>query len=163
LLKRENQISKAANTIIENFSEHHLKDVHAIESYSNPTPWRMKTFKKILTQRSLSFVLKSEEKIRGFCIASSVLDNCHLQNICVAQQFKRQGLGKKILDTLVIRCHVTNIRKIILEVRESNKRAQKFYKEYGFSKIGRRKDYYQLDDEKEDALIMRLPLQMQFL
>ena len=46
---------------------------------------------------------------------------------------------------------------------EAIERAQKFYKEYGFSKIGRRKDYYQLDDEKEDALIMRLPLQRQFL
>ncbi|MBL6693778.1 MAG: ribosomal protein S18-alanine N-acetyltransferase [SAR86 cluster bacterium] len=154
---------KATETKIENFSEHHLKDVHAIESYSNPTPWCIQTFKKILAQRSLSFVIQSEEKLKGFCIASIVLDNCHLQNICVAHQYKRQGLGKRMLDTLVIRCQVTNIRKIILEVRQSNVKAQKFYKDFGFSKIGCRKDYYQLDEEKEDALIMRLPLQTQFL
>ena len=163
LLKRENLILKAVNTTIENFSESHLDEVFAIEEYSNPTPWRIQTFQKVLENRTLSFVIKANNKIIGFCIASAVHDECHLQNICVDKEFKRQGLGKSMLETLTARCEVANLKQVILEVRASNSAAQNFYKQSGFSEIGRRKDYYKLDDGRENAVLMCLSLEKQFL
>ena len=153
LLKRENQILKANNYIIENFSDHHLEDVIQIERLSNPTPWKEKTFKSVLSSRTLSFVI-IKEKIIGFCIATKVFNECHLQNICVLPDYRKMGVGKNILEILNKRCKIHELKKIILEVRESNSGAQAFYTKSGFNKIGLRKDYYQLGNQREPAVLM---------
>src|SRR5450830_1875528 len=48
---------------------------------------------------------------------------------------------------------------LLLEVRVSNLRALHVYKRYGFVEIGRRKNYYPVDQHtREDAIVMSLPL-----
>ena len=44
--------------------------------------------------------------------------------------------------------------QIFLEVRVSNAAATSLYLDFGFKQIGVRKDYYQLPEGKEDALLM---------
>ena len=155
-LKRENQISLANNYIIENFSEHHLDDVMEIESDANPTPWSKQTFEKILELRSLSFVIIQNSVLIGFCIANKVLDECHLQNISVIENMRRQGVGDFMLDILIKRMKLAQLKVALLEVRRSNKIAQDFYRKNGFDELSVRKDYYQAKNGREDAIIMRL-------
>lgn len=154
--KRENQISLANNYIIENFSEHHLDDVMEIESYSNPTPWSKHTFEKILELRSMSFVVIHNSKLIGFCIANKVLDECHLQNISVAEGMRRQGVGDFMVDILFKRMKLFELKTALLEVRRSNKIAHDFYRKNGFQELSVRKDYYQTKNGREDAIIMHL-------
>jgi len=156
LLRKENQISRANNYIIENFSEHHLDDVMEIEIHANPTPWSKQTFEKILEQRSLSFVVIENSQIVGFCIAHKILDECHLQNISVIEAMRRRGVGNFMLDILKKRTSLSGISSILLEVRKSNKVAQDFYRENGFHELSIRKDYYQTKNGREDAIIMCL-------
>jgi len=68
-----------------------------------------------------------------------------------------------MLKTLTTRCQVANLKQVILEVRASNSAAQNFYKQCGFSEIGRRKDYYRLGDGRENAVLMSLSLEKRFL
>lgn len=154
--KRENQISLANNYIIENFSEHHLDDVMEIEAHANPTPWSKQTFEKILELRSLSFVIIQNSVLIGFCIANKVLDECHLQNISVIENMRRQGVGDFMLDILIKRMKLAQLKVALLEVRRSNKIAQDFYRKNGFDELSVRKDYYQAKNGREDAIIMRL-------
>ena len=154
--KKENQNSPANNYTIENFSEHHLSDVLKIESASNITPWSQGIFLKTLQSRSISFVIISEEKVIAFCIANTVLDECHLQNISVLETMRRQGVGNFMLDILKKRMNLSDIKTILLEVRKSNKVAQDFYRENGFQELSIRKDYYQTKNGREDAIIMCL-------
>ena len=156
MLRKENQISRANNYIIENFSEHHLDDVMEIEIHANPTPWSKQTFEKILEQRSLSFVVIENSQIVGFCIANKMLDECHLQNISVIDTMRRQGVGNFMLDILKKRMSLSGITSILLEVRKSNKVAQDFYRENGFYELSIRRDYYQTKNGREDAIIMCL-------
>ena len=156
MLRKENQISRANNYIIENFSEHHLDDVMEIEIHANPTPWSKQTFEKILEQRSLSFIVIENSQIVGFCIANKILDECHLQNISVIEAMRRQGVGNFMLDILKKRMSLFGIASILLEVRKSNKVAQDFYRENGFNELSIRKDYYQTKNGREDAIIMCL-------
>jgi len=100
LSKKENQNSLANNYTIENFSEHHLSDVLKIESASNLTPWSQEIFLKTLQTRSISFVIISEEKVIAFCIANTVLDECHLQNIAVIEKLRARGIGAFMLNIL---------------------------------------------------------------
>ena len=156
MLKRENQISLANNYIIENFSEHHLDDVMKIEGYSNQTPWSKETFTKILGLRSMSFVIIYNSRLVGFCIANKVLDECHLQNISVAHDMRRKGIGDYMLKILRARMKLSDLSTVLLEVRRSNRIAQDFYRKNGFDQLSVRKNYYQTKNGREDAIIMCL-------
>ena len=72
------------------------------------------------------------------------------------------GVGKNILEILNKRCKIHELKKIILEVRESNLGAQAFYTKSGFNKIGLRKDYYQLEI-KESQLFSCLKFLFSYL
>ena len=127
-----------------------------IESHANPTPWSKQTFEKILELRSLSFVIIHNSVLIGFCIANKVLDECHLQNISVIENMRRQGVGDFMLDILIKRMKLAQLKVALLEVRRSNKIAQDFYRKNGFDELSVRKDYYQAKNGREDAIIMRL-------
>ena len=127
-----------------------------IEAHANPTPWSKQTFEKILELRSLSFVIIQNSVLIGFCIANKVLDECHLQNISVIENMRRQGVGDFMLDILIKRMKLAQLKVALLEVRRSNKTAQDFYRKNGFDELSVRKDYYQAKNGREDAIIMRL-------
>ncbi len=154
--KKENQNSPANNYTIENFSEHHLSDVLKIESASNLTPWSQEIFLKTLQSRSISFVIISEEKVIAFCIANTALDECHLQNIVVIEELRGKGIGTFMLNILFKRAKLSDLHTVLLEVRESNKRARKFYQGNGFEELSVRKNYYKTKKGRENAVIMRL-------
>ena len=158
LSKKEKQNLQANNLIIENFSEPLLIEVLSIESNSNPTPWKIETFKQVLEVRTMSFVIKDQNKIIAFCIASKVLDECHLQNISVIDEFRNQGLGTYVIEVLIGRAKIFGLKVIFLEVRESNKVAISFYKKLNFKEVGRREGYYVKDSGRESALLMSLAL-----
>ena len=158
LSKKEKQNLQANNLIIENFSEPHLNEVFLIESNSNPTPWKIDTFKQVLEVRTMSFVIKDENKIIAFCIASKVLDECHLQNISVIEGFRNQGLGTYVIEVLIGSAKIFGLKEIFLEVRESNKVAISFYEKLNFKKVGHREGYYKKDSGRESALLMSLAL-----
>ena len=127
-----------------------------IESHANPTPWSKQTFEKILELRSLSFVIIQNSVLIGFCIANKVLDECHLQNISVIENMRRQGVGDFMLDILIKRMKLAQLKVALLEVLRSNKIAQDFYRKNDFDELSVRKDYYQAKNGREDAIIMRL-------
>ena len=154
--KKENQNSLANNYTIENFSEHHLSDVLKIESASNLTPWSQEIFLKNLQTRSISFVIISEEKVIAFCIANTVLDECHLQNIVVIEELRGKGIGTFMLNILFKRAKLSDLDTVLLEVRESNEIARKFYRDNGFKELSVRKNYYKAENGRENAVIMRL-------
>lgn len=51
--------------------------------------------------------------------------------ICVAEDFQRRGLGRKMLD-LLASLKKESFSSIGLEVVKTNKKAYTFYKKYGF-------------------------------
>ena len=133
-----------------------MQDVLNIEAASNLTPWPKKIFQKILENRSISFVISSEKKVIAFCIANTVLDECHLQNIAVIEELRGKGIGTFMLNILFKRAKLSDLHIILLEVRESNKRARKFYQNNGFEELFIRENYYKTKSGQENAVIMRL-------
>ena len=55
---------------------------------------------------------------------------------------------------MIIAAEVMGSKKIILEVRITNKSAYKLYEKLGFEEIGTRKNYYRLPEGREDAFVM---------
>jgi [ribosomal protein S18]-alanine N-acetyltransferase len=91
--------------------------------------------------------------ILGFLIAQHISPEWELENIVVAANARRKGLGKRLLQHLLSAAHEINSASVFLEVRESNTAARALYEKAGFAQIGRRKIYY--TNPPEDAVLYR--------
>jgi ribosomal-protein-alanine acetyltransferase len=77
-----------------------------------------------------------------------------LENIVVAESFRRRGVGIRLLGEFIEHVRAENGASIFLEVRESNQSARALYRKMGFEETGVRKGYY--PDTAEDAILCRL-------
>ncbi len=96
----------------------------------------------------------ADVRVLGFLVAHHLSPEWELENIVVAQEARRNGLGKRLLDALLTRAKETKSGAIFLEVRESNAPARALYESSGFKQTGRRKSYYSAP--QEDAILYRL-------
>jgi ribosomal-protein-alanine N-acetyltransferase len=83
-------------------------------------------------------------------------DEAWVQNIAVARNAQRHGVGRALMDALLTRARSAGVGSVLLEVATDNAPAQKLYASYGFDGVGIRKGYYQ--PSNTDALVMRLDL-----
>ena len=141
----------------------HLDSVLEIERESNPYPWTARNFSDCIEKGYYSMVLEDNERIVGFAIMAISSEESHLLNIGVNKDFRGSGFGEKILKKMIIAAEVMGSKKIILEVRVSNKIAYRLYEKLGFHEIGERKKYYRLPEGREDAYVMSKTLKKGFV
>jgi len=94
--------------------------------------------------------------IQGFAVARVPGREWELENIVVADQAERRGLGTRLLGELVSLARSQGAQSIFLEVRESNRAARALYLKCAFVENGHRKSYYQ--DPPETAILYKLDL-----
>ena len=141
----------------------HLDSVLEIERESNPYPWTARNFSDCIEKGYYSMVLEDKEKFVGFAIMAISSEESHLLNIGVNKDFRGSGFGEQILKKMIIAAEVMGSKKIILEVRVSNKIAYRLYEKLGFHEIGERKKYYRLPEGREDAYVMSKTLNKGFV
>ncbi len=98
------------------------------------------------------FAVFRDEKVAGFLILSTVLDESEILEVAVSENMRRCGLGSELMEEVFGWCAKNEISQIFLEVRESNFPALAYYKKYGFAENGLRKNYYR--DPLENAVLM---------
>ncbi|WP_456327836.1 ribosomal protein S18-alanine N-acetyltransferase [Archaeoglobus sp.] len=76
-------------------------------------------------------------------------------SLAVKKEFRRKGIGTKLLSTAIERCRERGKKRVMLEVRVSNYPAQNLYKKIGFKIVDVIPNYYQ---DGEDAYLMVLDL-----
>lgn len=91
-------------------------------------------------------------KIAGYAGTWHIVDEAHITTIAVKPEERRKHIADYLIVKLLEDCYNEFIKYITLEVRVSNIPAIKLYEKYGFKSLGKRKGYYQ--DNNEDALIM---------
>lgn len=141
----------------------HLDSILEIERESNPFPWTERNFTDCLEKGYYSLALVDDKRLVGFAIMAISTEESHLLNIGVNKDFRRSGYGEKILKKMIIAAEVMGSKKIILEVRVSNKIAYRLYEKLGFYEIGERKKYYRLPEGREDAYVMSKTLKKGFV
>lgn len=80
----------------------------------------------------------------------------HISTIATHPDWRGCGYGELLLASMFGKALRLNAEFIVLEVRVGNEVAQRLYQKYGFSRVGRKKNYYRND--KEDAWDMRVAL-----
>ena len=81
-----------------------------------------------------------------------MVDEAHITTFAVDPDWRRQGIGERLLLALLDIANDRNAHEATLEVRLSNLAARRLYEKYGFRPVGLRPRYY--SDDNEDALIM---------
>lgn len=116
--------------------------------------WSVGIFKEELNNPNCHYIIALDnEEIVGFGGISVVLDEANLNNIAVRVDKRNCKIGTKILENLIDICKSLNCLTITLEVNVENLPAIKLYENFGFKKIGIRKNYYK---GQFDAYIMEL-------
>lgn len=94
----------------------------------------------------------------GFLLARHAPGEVELLLIAVAPQYRRAGLGERLIELLREHARGEGAESIFLEMRENNPAVQ-LYRKVGFDPIGRRKAYYLLSDgSRMDAITYALPI-----
>ena len=118
--------------------------------------WNVNTLEQELTNENSNYlVAKIENQIVGFAGIKSVLDEADIMNIVTKKDKRNLGIGSALLEKLLNVEKEKEIKKITLEVNESNISAIHLYKNFGFKEISIRENYY---NKTDNALIMQLSL-----
>jgi ribosomal-protein-alanine N-acetyltransferase len=136
-----------------------VAEIRAIEQAATAFPWSEKNFKDSLKSGHYAWVyFDDSDEIIGFALVQKVVDEAHLLNLCVKKSLQGQGLGLAILNHVIDFANSISAVLIVLEVRNSNQRAQQLYLRAGFNEMSVRKDYYPAEVGREDAILMGLDL-----
>ncbi|WP_113927133.1 ribosomal protein S18-alanine N-acetyltransferase [Bacillus sp. P14.5] len=135
-----------------------LEDIMEVERESFTIPWTRDAFQnEIETNHFATYiVLEDKGRVIGYCGVWIIVDEAHITNIAVLPSYRGQGLGDKLLKSMIEIAKEMGARTMTLEVRVSNSPAQSLYRKFGFMDGGIRKSYY--SDNQEDALVMWVKL-----
>lgn len=134
--------------------------VIAIESRAYSHPWSERIFRDCLRVGYYAWVIEAPgDGIVAYTLATIAVGEAHLLNICVAPEQRGQRLAEQLLATVIAQARHDRADTLYLEVRPSNKAARKLYTRYGFARQGVRPDYYPGETEREDALLLSLPIE----
>lgn len=136
-------------------SERDLVKILRIEKECFPDPWSINIFRGALSEpHARIFVLEDGEEVAGYAVSTVVLDEGSLDDLAVAPAKREQGGGRMLLKAVLEDAQKKGVKRMFLEVRETNAKAVRLYESAGFTAMGVRKAYYQ--DPVEDAIVMEL-------
>ncbi len=133
-----------------------IDEIMKIETSSFSVPWRADDFTASAENGTVAASLDDKGRLLGYGCLVAVADEAEITNLAVTADDRRRGIGGGILDFLIGAAAESSVRRLFLEVRESNGGAIALYSSRGFEAVGRRPGYYRLP--KEDALIMMLEI-----
>jgi [ribosomal protein S18]-alanine N-acetyltransferase len=138
--------------------------VMAVDHLCFPTPWSENAYRSELGNVSAYYLIArlpwrgfgtgagDRGRLVGFAGAWIVMDEAHITTIGVHPDYRRHGIGERLLTALLEEARERGVRRATLEVRETNRGAQALYARFGFMPIARRRRYY--SDTDEDAIVM---------
>ena len=130
-----------------------VEQVHEIEEACFSVPWSLENFQNIFRYQYNHYLTAWDgDKIVGFIGLMEVAGEGDITNVAVLPSYRKQGIGDRLVSSMIALAKEKEISKIMLEVRASNEAAIHLYEKYGFEFLCIRKNYYQKPDE--DANIM---------
>ena len=138
---------------IRELEERDVEALSEIESASFSMPWSAQDFKSLLDRDYCFYLVAEVDGVVAGC--AGYTDSCKegsIDNVVIAEQFRRRGVGIRLLKELISRGEARGMEAFTLEVRVSNTPAIRLYEQCGFTSVGIRPGFY--EKPTEDAMIM---------
>jgi ribosomal-protein-alanine N-acetyltransferase len=120
-----------------------LRKVYEVELESFDHPYPFPVFLNFLLKEPNGFLIaKMNDQIVGYIIGIIEKNIGTIVSIAVKKDYRRKGIGKKLLDCIIEYFKSKNISIINLQVRIDNYEAISFYENNGFKKVKILKNYY---------------------
>ncbi|MEZ5459916.1 MAG: ribosomal protein S18-alanine N-acetyltransferase [Steroidobacteraceae bacterium] len=139
-------------------TEADLPSVVAVERNAYQFPWSEGIFRDCLRVGYTCRVVELAGEVIGHGILSVGAGEAHVLNVCVREEFRCRGVGRRLMDYLLERGRAAGMAEAFLEVRPSNTAAIRLYQSMGFRQVGLRRGYYQAVGGREDAAVLRKAL-----
>ncbi|MBO7611872.1 MAG: ribosomal protein S18-alanine N-acetyltransferase [Elusimicrobia bacterium] len=141
------------NILIVDCIKENIDTVYEIDKTSSNYNWTRNMFTEEFENKNSFFkVLFADDKIAGYIIYHIVLDEAEILNIVIDNNFKRQSLGKYLLEQTLNEISKQNVKTVFLEVGEKNIPAINLYLKFGFEQYNIRNNYYK---NGENAILMK--------
>lgn len=130
-----------------------IEEIIEIENEAFHDPWSRETFIKIFQENNYHILhIKDNDNFVGYIIVLEMIEVLEIVRFAVKKDFRKKGYGKLLIEMAINKAKELEYKKILLEVRASNKIAIDLYEELGFQELSIRKNYYK--DNNEDAIIL---------
>jgi ribosomal-protein-alanine acetyltransferase len=141
-----------ADLIIERAAADDIAVVHALEQRCFQAPWRREFFEsEVGNPGRFNLVARRDGVIIGYLFAAWFSDEMHVNKIAVDERWRRQGIALALMERCTAFAVAEGVTSIWLEVRQSNREAQQFYRMLDFEAEYVRKGYY---PDGESAVVM---------
>ncbi|HCE11829.1 MULTISPECIES: ribosomal protein S18-alanine N-acetyltransferase [unclassified Enterococcus] len=133
-----------------------IKELLQVERlvYAGELPWTKSAFLSELYSRvkHLYIGVLYQERMIGFAGVRILGGDAHITNIAIIPEYQGKGLGSFLLAELEQYARKQTCDRLTLEVRLSNRDAQRLYRQLGFQSQAIKTAYY--TEGNEDALDM---------
>lgn len=142
-------------TIVRRTIPSDMSQIMAIENASFKHPFTESQMMYELTENPVGYLYSAvvDSEVVGFIDFMITFNSATITQIAVKEGFRSKGIGNLLIGQMLKDCRAQAdpVEYLTLEVRESNTRAQKFYKKHKFEQIVIKKSYY---DDGENAVYM---------
>ena len=127
-----------------------LPIVYEIEKRSFKDPYPPFFIEMLLNLNPKTFLVGEKEKrVIGYVVATRDRSTGHIVSIAVSSEERRKMVGRRLLERALEILRKVEVETVRLEVRKSNRDAQRFYEALGFEYNHEIAAYY----GDEDALV----------
>lgn len=109
--------------------------------------WSKTAISALLTREDVVYLVATAgENVCGIAGMYLVLDEGQITNVAVLPAYRKQGIGKLLIQQLIETGKTHGVNLFTLEVASRNATAIKLYGGFGFQTVGHRKGFYKDDD-----------------
>ena len=129
------------------------RGLEMLEEEIFPDPWSYRDVVDLIsTEGAMCFSAVDEGRVVAYVIGRIIPPEGEIYRVAVSPEYRRRGIAYRLLDYAMKTSRGAGLECAFLEVRSQNTAAISLYTAYGFSEVGRRRDYYR--DPKDDAIVM---------
>jgi len=108
-----------------------------------PKPWPREAFTSLLkAPTALGLLATQEQTAVGFILAQAFNDEAEILTFAVLPSYQGQGVGTRLLSTLLRQLKAQGIKSLFLEVSVLNTAALALYEKQDFQPIAQRVNYF---------------------
>lgn len=113
------------------------------DTYFNETGKRLNISKEFKDNPYINYmVYVLGDKIVGYLSYEDIFDRYEISNLYVLYNYRGNKIGSYLIQELINRAKLSNIKNITLEVNKENLVAINLYRKYGFVQVAIRERYY---------------------